>query len=148
MIFLLKNLKTKIMLGKLYINESDNDNCHIIDFDLEKGKLTIKCNSDIEDSNVTSTKVLEFLSNELYLTAKHLRFDIKIDNLTANLSKCIYKILNIIKIYQQHGGDIVINWYYDCSNSKIESQIEDLANSIDIIINHFQYEAVETNNCY
>ena len=68
-----------------------------------------------------------------------LNFDFKLSYFNTSSSKCLVDILDLLKKYQNDGGSVSVNWYYDDSEEELE-EVEDFILETGLDINKIPME--------
>ncbi len=99
-------------MENLYI-EGDESNFYIptVDFNYETGICTISGKSYIEDTTLFYLKLLEWLDQYFEEIDKPIEFNIKLNYYNTSSSRSILDIFDILKIYEDNGGEVSVNWY-------------------------------------
>jgi len=53
-------------------------------------------------------------------------FNFKLKYFNTSSSKCIIDILHILRKFEEKGGEIEVNWFYDSSEEDIEDELEEI----------------------
>jgi hypothetical protein len=66
---------------------------------------------------------------------RNLSLNIKLIYFNTSTTKCLLDIFEIIKKYQQEGGDAEINWFYDEDDPDMVEEVKDFEREADVHIN-------------
>ena len=96
-----------------------------VNFDANVGICEISGESFLEDTVDFYKPILSWLEEYTETLKKPLAFIIKLSYFNTSTSRSLLDILNILKAFEENGGEIVINWHYDSSDVDMEEDIED-----------------------
>ncbi len=65
------------------------------------------------------------LKNTLRKSRKPIAFIIKLTYYNTSTSRSLLEMLNILKEYENNGGEVIINWHYDETDVDMKEDIED-----------------------
>lgn len=112
-----------------------------VDFDADSGICEISGESYLEETVEFYTPLLNWLKKFITEKAQPLTFNIKLTYFNTSSSRCILDILNILKDYEDNGGHVTINWYYDKDDIDMEEEVEDYMLDTDLKINLIPFES-------
>ena len=102
-----------------------------IDFNAETGLCEISGESYLEDTVTFYASILEWLENFTSNVKKSILFNFKLTYFNTSTSKSILDILTLLKGYENTGGKVTVNWYYDDEEEEdIEAELEDVEDLI------------------
>ena len=96
-----------------------------VDFNAETGRCTLSGESFLEDTIEFYDPLVQWLEGFTTEIKKPVIFEIKLTYFNTSTSRSILDLLNILKDYEEDGGDITINWHYDEDDIDMEEDIED-----------------------
>jgi len=96
-----------------------------VNFDAETGICELAGESYLEETVEFYTPLIQWLKTYIEEEARPITFNIKLTYFNTSSSRCILDILNILKIYEENGGTVIVNWYFDPDDSDMEEEIED-----------------------
>lgn len=96
-----------------------------VNFDAESGICELAGESYLEETVEFYTPLIQWLKTYIEEEARPITFNIKLTYFNTSSSRCILDILNILKIYEENGGTVIVNWYFDPDDSDMEEEIED-----------------------
>jgi hypothetical protein len=128
-------------MDNLYI-EGTQDIYYIptVDFNAKTGILTISGKSNLEDTNQFYLVLLEWLDKYFNEVKKTVQFNLKLSYYNTSSSRSILDILDLLKLYEENGGTVEVNWY--CRELDIEvvrEEVEDYMEESDLKINIISY---------
>ena len=125
----MENLEIKGYSGDYFIPS--------VNFDSETGICTIAGESYIEETVKFYTPLLKWF--EQYMTEKvgTITFNIKLTYFNTSSSKRVLDMLLLLKDYEDDGGSVTVNWYFEEEDSDIEEDVEDLMIISELNINKF-----------
>ncbi len=106
-----------------------------VDFNAETGVCTLSGESFLEDTLEFYDPLVQWLEEFITEVKKPLIFNIKLTYFNTSTSRSILDLLNIIKEYEDEGGEIEVNWHYDEDDIDMEEDIEDYMLDTDLEIN-------------
>ena len=111
------NLKIKGSHGDFFIPE--------VDFNAKTGILLLSGESYLEDTAKFYAPVLQWLRDYTDKAYGPIMLNIKLTYFNTSSSRSILDILYILKEYEDNGGDVNINWFYNGDDYEIEEEVED-----------------------
>lgn len=96
-----------------------------VSFSAQTGICEISGESFLEDTVEFYNPLIEWLSGFTETEKKPIAFIIKLTYFNTSTSRCILDMLNVLKDYEEEGGEVVINWHYDENDIDMEEDIED-----------------------
>jgi len=96
-----------------------------VNFNYETGICELGGESYLEETNVFYEPLLEWLEEYISLGTKPITFNISLTYFNTSSSGSILNILNKLKEYQERGGDVTVNWYFDKDDIDMQEEIED-----------------------
>ncbi len=96
-----------------------------VDFNSETGYCLLEGESFLEDTIEFYDPLIQWLEEFTTEVKNPLTFEIKLTYFNTSTSRSILDLLNIIKDYEEDGGEVLINWYYDEDDIDMEEDIED-----------------------
>jgi hypothetical protein len=128
-------------MENLYI-EGYQDNYYIptVDFNYETGICTISGKSYLEDTNQFYLALLEWLDQYFNEIAKPIQFNVRLSYYNTSSSRSILYIFDLLKIYEDNGGKVEVNWYCrDIDYEVILEEVDDYMEESDLKINVISY---------
>lgn len=111
-----------------------------VDFNTETGKCTLSGESFLEDTIEFYDPLVQWLEGFTTEIKKPVVFEIKLTYFNTSTSRSILDLLNILKDYEEDGGEVTINWYYDEDDIDMEEDIEDYMLDTGLEINMIPFE--------
>lgn len=109
-----------------------------VNFDHQTGICEISGESFLEETNVFYKPLIQWLRN--YLTENRpIVFNCKLTYFNTSSTKSILDILKLLKKYEEEGGKVTVNWYYDEEDLDLEEAIEDYIVDTGLKINMIPY---------
>lgn len=106
-----------------------------VDFNVKTGICTISGQSYLEDTSLFYLKLLEWLK-EYFTTRKAIHFNIKLTYYNTSSSRSILDILDLLKIYEEDGGEVEVNWFCkEADYEVVQEEVEDFMEESDLDIN-------------
>jgi hypothetical protein len=81
--------------------------------------------SCLEDTVEFYKPLIQWLETYTGEVKKPIAFIIKLTYFNTSTSRSILDLLNVLKDYEDNGGEVVINWHYDENDVDMEEDIED-----------------------
>jgi hypothetical protein len=97
-----------------------------VQFNAETGICEIRGESYMEETYRFYEPLIKWLKTYISLK-KPLTLNFKLTYFNTNSSRLILDILDTIKEYQDEGGKVEVNWYYDKKDPDMVEEIEDFA---------------------
>ena len=99
-----------------------------VTLDASTGIFEIKGESYLEETVKFYRKILDWIEEYIENIAKPITFNFKLDYYNTTTSRSILDILDLLKIYEDNGGEVKVYWYCNEDElSYIEEDIEDLS---------------------
>ncbi|MGP8215569.1 MAG: DUF1987 domain-containing protein [Bacteroidia bacterium] len=95
------------------INIESTSTSPSVKFDAKQGKLEIAGKSIPDDAVNFFKPLVDSLEQYASNPVPSMEVDVKLEYFNTASSKCILMVLNQLKTMQQHGCNVVINWYYE-----------------------------------
>lgn len=105
-----------------------------VDFNAKTGVFEISGESYLEDTIKFYKPILDWLKEYTSIIRKPITFNFKLTYFNTNSSRSILDIMKILKKYEQIGGKVNVNWYYNEDDIDMED-IEDFSIDTDLTIN-------------
>ncbi len=96
-----------------------------VDFNATTGICQLSGESFLEDTIEFYNPVLEWLEDYIDTVKGPIAFIIKLTYFNTSTSRSILDILNILKDYQDEGGEVVVNWHFDENDVDMGEDIDD-----------------------
>ncbi len=96
-----------------------------VNFNAKTGICEISGESFLEDTVEFYRPLIEWLTEYTTELKRPIAFIIKLTYFNTSTSRCILDILNLLKEYEDEGGEVLVNWHYDENDADMEEDIED-----------------------
>jgi hypothetical protein len=96
-----------------------------VKFKADSGICEISGESFLEDTVEFYKPIIAWLEEFTETEKKPLAFIIKLSYFNTSTSRSLLDILNVLKNYEDNGGEVVINWHFDPTDVDMEEDIED-----------------------
>ncbi len=96
-----------------------------VNFNAQNGMCEIAGESFLEDTVEFYKPLIKWLEEYTTAVKKPIAFIIKLTYFNTSTSRSILDLLNVLKDYEDNGGEVVINWHYDENDIDMEEDIED-----------------------
>jgi hypothetical protein len=96
-----------------------------VNFNSQTGICELSGESFLEDTVEFYNPLIKWLKDFTGNVKKPLAFIIKLTYFNTSTSRCILDMLNVLKDYEEQGGEVVINWHFDENDVDMEEDIED-----------------------
>ncbi len=110
-----------------------------VNFEASTGHCEISGESYLEETSKFYARLIDWLRKYIANVKGPLTFDFKLSYFNTSSSKCLVDILDVLKNYQNAGGEITVNWYYDDSEEELE-EVEDFILETGLDINKIPME--------
>ena len=127
----MENLKIKGSHGVFFIPT--------VNFDAKTGVCEIAGESYLEDAAEFYEPVLKWIDDFIIVVNKPIVFHFKLTYFNTSSSRRILDILGRLKEYEDEGGQVTINWYYEEDDSDMEEEVEDFMIESELDINLLPY---------
>ncbi len=114
-----------------------------VDFNAETGVCILSGESFLEDTIEFYDPLVQWLEEYTSEIKKPLTFEIKLTYFNTSTSRSILDLLNILKEYEDDGGEVTVNWHYDEDDIDMEEDIEDYMLDTGLEINMIPFEEDE-----
>jgi hypothetical protein len=96
-----------------------------VDFNAEIGICTLSGESFLEDTIEFYDPLVQWLEEYTTQVKNPVTFEIKLTYFNTSTSRSILDLLNVLKDYEETGGQVTVNWHYDEDDIDMEEDIED-----------------------
>jgi hypothetical protein len=111
-----------------------------VDFNKDTGVCELSGESYLEDTVDFYNPLLDWLREYKNELKKPLTFNFKLTYFNTSSSRCILDILYILKEYEDEGGEIAVNWYFDKDDIDMEEEVEDYTIESELDINLIPFD--------
>ncbi len=94
-------------------------------FSARTGICELKGESFLENTKEFYAPLIEWLKRYTTEVKKPIAFIIKLTYYNTSTSRSLLEMFNILKEYQDQGGEVIVNWHYDESDVDMKEDIED-----------------------
>jgi hypothetical protein len=95
-----------------------------VSFNAETGVCEIRGESYMEETYKFYEPLITWINNYIAIK-KPLTLCFKLTYFNTNSSRLILDMLDIVKKYQEQGGDVKVDWHYDLKDPDMVEEIED-----------------------
>jgi hypothetical protein len=96
-----------------------------VNFNAKTGICQISGESFLEDTVEFYKPLIDWIENYINNVKGPLALIIKLTYFNTSTSRSILDILNLLRDYEESGGEIVVNWHYDENDIDMEEDIDD-----------------------
>ncbi len=96
-----------------------------VNFNVDKGICEISGESYMEETYKFYLPLINWIKDFTKTIKRPLELNIKLIYLNTSSTKCVLDILEILKDYEDDGGKVKVNWYYDKSDPDMVDEVED-----------------------
>ena len=96
-----------------------------VNFNADTGVCELKGESYLEKTAEFYDRLLGWLDQYISEVDKPITFNFKLTYFNTSSSKRILYILLKLKEYEDNGGEVTTNWYYDEDDTDMEEDVED-----------------------
>jgi len=110
-----------------------------VSFNYDSGICEIAGESFMEETYKFYAPLMAWLE-EYIAEKKKIIFNIKLTYFNTSSSRSILDILDLLREYQQFGGEIEVSWFYDPNDPDMEDEVEDfkVESGLDIQLKSFK----------
>ncbi len=94
-------------------------------FNVETGICELQGESYLEKTAEFYDQLLAWLDEYIAVVNKPITFNFRLTYFNTSSSKRILYILLKLKEYEDNGGEVATNWYYDEDDTDMEEEVED-----------------------
>ena len=94
-------------------------------FNADTGVCELRGESYLENTVEFYDRLLDWLDEYIVEVNKAIVFNFKLTYFNTSSSKRILYLLLKLKEYEDNGGDVTTNWYYDEDDTDMEEDVED-----------------------
>lgn len=110
-----------------------------VNFNVKTGICEINGESFLEDTVEFYRHLIDWIDGYIENVKGPLALIIKLSYFNTSTSRSILDILNLLKDYEDDGGEIVINWHFDENDVDMEEDIDDYIIDTGLDINKIPY---------
>jgi len=96
-----------------------------VNFDADTGVCEISGESYMEETYKFYLPLVNWIKEYIKNTNNKIELVIKLIYLNTSSTKCILDMLEVLKEYQDKGGDVKVIWYYDIEDPDMVNEVED-----------------------
>lgn len=96
-----------------------------VNFNAEKGICEISGESYMEETYKFYLPLINWIKDFTKTVKRPLELNIKLIYLNTSSTKCVLDILEILKDFEDEGGSVKVNWYYDKTDPDMVDEVED-----------------------
>lgn len=106
-----------------------------VNFNIETGVCEIKGESYMEETYKFYLPLINWFKEYCENVKNIVELNIKLIYLNTSSTKCLLDILETLKDFEDQGGSVNVNWYYDTSDPDMVDEVEDFEAESGIKIN-------------
>ena len=96
-----------------------------VNFNVDQGSCELKGESYMEETYKFYLPLINWIKDYTKNIKRKLELNVKLIYLNTSSTKCVLDILEILKDYEDQGGEVKVNWYYDKSDPDMIDEVED-----------------------
>ena len=96
-----------------------------VDFNVNTGVCEISGESYMEETYKFYLPLINWIKDYTKNEKKKIELNVKLIYLNTSSTKCVLDILEILKDYEDEGGEVKVNWYYDKNDPDMVDEVED-----------------------
>ena len=124
--FVSRSINNPFAMQNLEIKGSHGDyDVPTVFFNAESGVCELKGESYLEKTAEFYDRLLAWLDEYIAVVNGPITFNFKLTYFNTSSSKRILYILLKLKEYEEDGGEVDTNWYYDEDDTDMEEEVED-----------------------
>lgn len=102
-----------------------------VNFSAETGICELSGESYLEETIKFYTPLFNWIKEYSLNTENSIQFNFKLTYFNTSSSKCIVDILNMLKKFQDAGGNVSVYWHYDDNDEDVEEELEEVEDFMD-----------------
>jgi hypothetical protein len=110
-----------------------------VSFNAKTGICEISGESFLEDTVEFYKQIVEWLERYIDEVKGPIAFIVKLSYFNTSTSRSLLDILNLLKDYEDEGGEVVVNWHFDENDVDMEEDIDDYIIDTGLDINKIPY---------
>ncbi|MCF6243276.1 MAG: DUF1987 domain-containing protein, partial [Bacteroidales bacterium] len=110
-----------------------------VSFNAKTGICEISGESFLEDTVEFYKQIIEWLERYIDEVKGPIAFIVKLSYFNTSTSRSLLDILNLLKDYEDEGGEVVVNWHFDENDVDMEEDIDDYIIDTGLDINKIPY---------
>ena len=107
----------------------------VVSFNANTGECEIAGESYMEDTYKFYAPVFEWFRKFTEEMNRPIVFNVKLTYFNTSSSRALLDIFDILKKYEDEGGDVTVNWYYDPDDPDMKYEVEDFEEESELKIN-------------
>ncbi len=96
-----------------------------VNFNVDSGVCEISGESYMEETYKFYLPLINWIKDYIQHIKRPIELNVKLIYLNTSSTKCVLDILEILKDYEENGGDAKVNWYYDKADPDMVDEVED-----------------------
>jgi hypothetical protein len=112
-----------------------------VNFNAESGVCELSGESYLENTTEFYSRLSNWLDEYISTVQKPITFNFRLSYFNTSSSKRILYILHKLKDYEENGGNVTVNWYYDKDDTDMEEDVEDF-----ILISNLKINLIEDSD--
>lgn len=111
-----------------------------VNFDYTSGICEIKGESYMEETYKFYLPLINWIKDYIKNASQKLELNIKLVYLNTSSTKCVLDILEILKDYEDTGGEVSVTWFYDIDDPDMIDEVEDFEaeSGMKIVLKEFE----------
>ena len=111
-----------------------------VNFDITAGICEIKGESYMEETYKFYLPLINWIKDYIKDINKKLELNIKLIYLNTSSTKCVLDILELLKDYEDDGGEVSVIWFYDKDDPDMIDEVEDFEaeSGMKIVLKEFE----------
>jgi len=96
-----------------------------VDFNAQTGVCELRGESYMEETYKFYLPLLNWLKDYTTKADNKVELNVKLIYLNTTSTKCILDMLEILKTFENNGGKVKVNWFYDKNDPDMVDEVED-----------------------
>jgi hypothetical protein len=96
-----------------------------VHFDAETGKCEIIGESYMESTYTFFLPLMNWIDQYIQEVGGKIDFNVKLFYFNTSATKCLLDIFEILKKYEDNGGDVNVTWFYDSEDPDMKEEVKD-----------------------
>ena len=96
-----------------------------VNFDFNSGVCEISGESYMEETYKFYLPLINWIKDYTKNAKRKIELNVKLIYLNTSSTKCVLDILEVLKDYEEQGGEVKVNWYFDKNDPDMVDEVED-----------------------
>jgi hypothetical protein len=96
-----------------------------VHFNAETGVCEIIGESYMESTYTFFLPLMNWIDQYIKEVGKKIEFNVKLFYFNTSATKCLLDIFEILKKYENNGGEVKVTWFYDAEDPDMKEEVKD-----------------------